>query len=105
MARSWRCSAIRRSSAPRSPGPLPCSRTSSGGRRAAYDSGMFDIPARLGRVRAELQEQQLDALLVSQPDNRRYLSGFTGSAGYLLISARAALLLSDFRYLTQGPEQ
>ncbi len=66
---------------------------------------MFDIPARIRRVRDELDKQQLDALLVSQPENRRYLSGFTGSAGYLLISSRAALLLSDFRYMTQGPEQ
>ncbi|HEU0168296.1 MAG TPA: aminopeptidase P family protein [Chloroflexota bacterium] len=66
---------------------------------------MFDFAARVRRVRAQLREQQLDALLVSSPDNRRYLSGFTGSAGYLLISERAALLMSDFRYFTQGPQQ
>ena len=66
---------------------------------------MFDIPARIGRVRAELERQELDGLLVSQPENRRYLSGFTGSAGVLLISQRETFLLSDFRYMTQGPQQ
>jgi len=66
---------------------------------------MFDIPARVRRVREELTKRELDALLVSQPDNRRYLSGFTGSAGFLLVSQREALLLSDFRYMTQGPQQ
>ena len=63
------------------------------------------MPARLGRVRQQLATRELDALLVSQPENRRYLSGFTGSAGYLLISASQAVLLSDFRYMTQAPQQ
>ncbi len=66
---------------------------------------MFDIPARIRRVRSELQQKQLDGLLVSQPENRRYLSGFTGSAGFLIISQRETFLLSDFRYMTQGPQQ
>ncbi len=66
---------------------------------------MFDIPARIRRVLSELQQKQLDGLLVSQPENRRYLSGFTGSAGFLIISQRETFLLSDFRYMTQGPQQ
>lgn len=39
-----------------------------------------------------------EAFFVSDPFNRRYLSGFTGSAGYLLITASHAWLLTDFRY-------
>ncbi|HVA26518.1 MAG TPA: aminopeptidase P family protein [Chloroflexota bacterium] len=66
---------------------------------------MFDIPGRIRRIRSELEAQHLDALLVSQPENRRYLSGFTGSAGFLVVSQRETFLLSDFRYLTQGPQQ
>ncbi|MFI5267716.1 MAG: M24 family metallopeptidase [Chloroflexota bacterium] len=66
---------------------------------------MFDIPGRIRRVRAALEQKQLDALLVSQPENRRYLSGFTGSAGFLIVSQRETFLLSDFRYMTQGPQQ
>ncbi len=56
---------------------------------------------RLARLREKLAQQQLDALLVSQPENRRYLSGFTGSAGWLLISAEHALFATDFRYYEQ----
>ena len=66
---------------------------------------MFDIPGRIRRIRSELGPLGVDALLVSQPENRRYLSGFTGSAGYLIVSQRETLLLSDFRYMTQGPQQ
>ena len=56
---------------------------------------------RLAAVRELLPAQEIDALLVSGPENRRYLSGFTASDpdwGMLLISAKAARLLTDFRY-------
>ncbi|MBV9120004.1 MAG: aminopeptidase P family protein [Chloroflexi bacterium] len=66
---------------------------------------MFDIAARIDRLRRALSGKEIDALLVSQPDNRRYLSGFSGSAGFLIVSDREAHLLSDFRYMTQGPLQ
>jgi Xaa-Pro aminopeptidase len=58
--------------------------------------------ARLTRLRERLAEQGVDALLVSQPENRRYLSGFTGSAGVLLITAERALIATDFRYYEQA---
>jgi len=57
--------------------------------------------ARLARLREVLAREQLDALLVSQPENRRWLSGFTGSAGWLLVSADLALFATDFRYYDQ----
>lgn len=60
---------------------------------------------RLTRLREKLAEADLDALIVSQPENRRYLSGFTGSAGVLIISQQKALLATDFRYYTQVTEQ
>ena len=60
---------------------------------------------RLGRLRQRFLDEQLDALLVTSAPNRRYLSGFTGSAGALLITADHALLLSDFRYQTQGTRE
>ncbi len=56
---------------------------------------------RLEKLRQFLTEQQLDVILISQPENRRYLSGFTGSAGVLLISANRAILAADFRYYSQ----
>ena len=60
---------------------------------------------RLARLRQKLDEAGLDALLVSQPENRFYLSGFSGSAGYLLISQEHALLATDFRYFEQSGRQ
>jgi Xaa-Pro aminopeptidase len=57
---------------------------------------------RLAQVRQQISEKDLDALLISQTENRRYLSGFTGSEGYLLISLQRALLAADFRYTEQA---
>jgi Xaa-Pro aminopeptidase len=59
------------------------------------------ISERITRLRERLAQQSIDALLVSQPENRRYLSGFTGSAGVLLITAKHALIATDFRYWGQ----
>jgi Xaa-Pro aminopeptidase len=56
---------------------------------------------RLEKLRQSLAEENLDAILVSGADNRRYLSGFTGSAGHLLISPDRAVLATDFRYYEQ----
>ncbi len=60
------------------------------------------MTSRLAALRELLPQNRLDALLVSQPENRRYLSGFTGSAGFLLISRDAAILATDFRYVEQA---
>jgi Xaa-Pro aminopeptidase len=56
---------------------------------------------RLEKLRGSLAEGELDAILISQPENRRYLSGFTGSAGLLMITAQEAILATDFRYYEQ----
>ncbi|MDF2720420.1 MAG: Xaa-Pro dipeptidase [Paenibacillus sp.] len=60
---------------------------------------------RLSRLRALLDTQNLPALLVTGDHNRRYMSGFTGSSGYLLITANEAYLLTDFRYVEQATSQ
>lgn len=60
---------------------------------------------RLEAIRSKLQSLELDALLVSTPENRRYLSGFTGTAGYLLITSEEAILATDFRYVEQAQGQ
>ena len=61
--------------------------------------------SRLEKLRRRLEEKSIDALLVSQPENRQYLSGFDGSAGYLLITQQKAVLATDFRYLEQVKQQ
>jgi Xaa-Pro aminopeptidase len=63
------------------------------------------MSARVDRLRSLLEERGLDAALISNPQNRRYLSGFTGSAGYLLISADNAIIATDFRYYEQSATQ
>ncbi|MFC1964039.1 M24 family metallopeptidase [Chloroflexota bacterium] len=60
---------------------------------------------RLSRLREELARKEIGAFLVSQPENRYYLSGFDGSAGYLLITADRAVLATDFRYVEQAKNQ
>ncbi|MDU4960408.1 MAG: Xaa-Pro peptidase family protein [Sporomusaceae bacterium] len=60
---------------------------------------------RLETLRAFLAGQNLSGLLITKPENRRYFSGFCGSAGALLITANDARLITDFRYLEQAALQ
>ncbi len=60
---------------------------------------------RLDRLRAALDERGLDAILITDPINRRYLSGFTGSNGILLIGRETAQIATDFRYWEQARQQ
>ena len=57
---------------------------------------------RVENLRRGLVKRKLDAMLVSYPANRRYLSGFTGSAGFLIITQKQAVLAVDFRYTEQA---
>ena len=54
---------------------------------------------------SQFQENELDGVLISAPENRRYLSGFSGSAGYLLITKINAVLVTDSRYTEQAAKQ
>lgn len=56
---------------------------------------------RIDRLRARLTELGIDALLVTTPSNRRWVSGFTGTAGTLLVSLDQALFATDSRYYEQ----
>ena len=60
---------------------------------------------RAERAQSQLADLGADVLLVHGAANRRYLSGFTGSAGVLLIGAEARVLVTDFRYTVQAREQ
>lgn len=65
----------------------------------------MEIVNRLEKLRPLLAEKEIDGIFISQPDNRYYLSGFDGSAGYLLITQQEAVLATDFRYIEQVKEQ
>lgn len=60
---------------------------------------------RVAHLTSKLPENELDAILISAPANRRYLSGFTGSAGYLLVTPRRQVLFTDSRYFEQAGNQ
>ena len=69
---------------------------------------------RLTRLRAKMADIRLDAILVGEPvedsfhtrsANRRYLSGFTGSVGWLLITPEQAFVVVDFRYFEQAERE
>lgn len=57
---------------------------------------------RLTALRARMKQMGIKAMLISHDNNRRYLTGFTGSAGYVFITPRAAVLATDFRYVEQA---
>jgi Xaa-Pro aminopeptidase len=61
--------------------------------------------ARLGQLRLSFSRLEVDAVLVSHLPNIQYLCGFTGSAGLLLISASAATLFTDSRYMFQARQE
>jgi Xaa-Pro aminopeptidase len=68
-------------------------------------TGTLSVAGRLERLRPLLEDAGVDALLVTELTNVRYLCGFTGSAGMLLVHGDTALLVTDGRYRTQAAEQ
>src|SRR5947209_18071925 len=67
---------------------------------------------RVERLRSAFGARGIDALPVSKPESRYYLSGYAGhdlpprdSAGYLLISSSEALLLTDPRTTEQAERE
>ncbi len=66
---------------------------------------MRRLALRLQQLRQKFETLQLDAIVITQPENRRYLSGFTGSAGTLFITHAEAFLITDFRYVERASIQ
>jgi Xaa-Pro aminopeptidase len=57
------------------------------------------------KLRRQLKQEGLDALLVTNFINVTYLTGFTGDDSYLLVTKSGDLLISDQRYTTQLEEE
>jgi Xaa-Pro aminopeptidase len=60
------------------------------------------VSERLDRLTADVRERGLDALLVTDVVNVRYLSGFTGTNGACLVGEGVRGFLTDFRYVEQA---
>jgi len=69
------------------------------------DMPALEVASRLQRLRAALDGAEVDAIVVTTLANVRYLTGFTGSAGVVVVSGKEALLTTDGRYRTQSAEQ
>ena len=53
-------------------------------------------------LRNKLSNAGVDGILITDLLNVRYLTGFTGSSGYAIITGREALFITDFRYEEQA---
>lgn len=60
---------------------------------------------RIEALRETFGNQNIEAILVTESKNLRYLANFTGSAGAALITKDEAYFITDFRYTTQANEQ
>jgi Xaa-Pro aminopeptidase len=60
---------------------------------------------RIAELRKSLKAENLDGMIVSHLDHVRYLCGFTGTAGLLVVTQKSADFFTDFRYQEQSAAQ
>ncbi|AWE07941.1 Xaa-Pro dipeptidase [Lysinibacillus sp. 2017] len=60
---------------------------------------------KLAKLRQALIDNKIDALLITNEYNRRYMTGFTGTSGVAIVSQNDAVFITDFRYTEQAAEQ
>lgn len=60
---------------------------------------------RVLKLRAEMERLNLDAILIEESKNKRYISGFTGTAGSIIMTKEKNILFTDFRYTQQAKNQ
>jgi Xaa-Pro aminopeptidase len=60
------------------------------------------LPVRISCIRQKISDLKIDGLLFFNMNNIRYLSGFTGSDGILILGENKKVLLVDGRYITQA---
>jgi Xaa-Pro aminopeptidase len=63
------------------------------------------VADRIEGVRRALESERLDAFIVTAHSNIRYLTGFTGSAGLVVLTPDDIVLVTDGRYTEQAAEQ
>ncbi|AWC29775.1 MULTISPECIES: Xaa-Pro dipeptidase [Bacillus cereus group] len=60
---------------------------------------------KITKLRSAFDEAGIDGILLTNEYSRRYMTGFTGTAGVVLISKERALFITDFRYVEQASKQ
>jgi Xaa-Pro aminopeptidase len=61
--------------------------------------------SRIDRARGALAGADVSSLLISQRENVRWISGFTGSSGFVFLTDAEAIFATDSRYTTQAQEE
>lgn len=57
------------------------------------------------RIQQKMKELDLDGFLITSKENRQYITGFTGSFGWVLITRSNVYLMTDSRYIQQAAQQ
>jgi Xaa-Pro aminopeptidase len=65
----------------------------------------LSVEGRLDRVRLAISDTESEALVVSELNNIRWCTGFTGSYGVLVVAPDGTTLITDSRYAEQAPAQ
>ena len=60
---------------------------------------------RVTKLRQRFAAKEIDAIFISQSENRYYLSNFDGTDGYLVITPKRAVVATDSRYTEQARQQ
>lgn len=60
---------------------------------------------KIEKLRKDFLNTGIDAILITGEANRRYISNFTGSNGYIIISNSGAFFITDSRYTNQAKEE
>ncbi|MCA1030700.1 Xaa-Pro peptidase family protein [Bacillus timonensis] len=60
---------------------------------------------KLEQLRSSFKELGIDGLLITNAYNRRYMTGFSGTAGVAIVSEKGAVFITDFRYVEQANKQ
>ena len=79
--------------------------TAIGDRAPRSDLAPMDHGARIERVRTAVEAAQCQALVVTKPQNIRWLTGFTGSAGTVVVTGQNLTVITDDRYQAQVHQQ
>lgn len=60
---------------------------------------------RIAELKKSIQKENLDGVVINHLDHIRYLTGFSGSAGLLIVTAKGSDFFTDFRYKDQSAKQ
>ncbi len=61
--------------------------------------------SRLMKIREAMKKKRLDGFLVTDINNVHYLTGFSGSSGFVILTGKESIFVTDFRYKEQSEKE